>query len=51
MDQLSYQKTLEDQHSSLSFPNGGDEEKSFIMLTPGVNVMKLFSFVTYDKAQ
>ncbi len=51
MDQLSHEKTSEDQHSSLSFPNVGDEEKSFIMLTPDVNVMKLFSFVTDDKAQ
>jgi hypothetical protein len=27
------------------------KEKSFIILTPGVNVIKLFSFVTVDEAK
>jgi hypothetical protein len=39
-----------DKHSSL-FTNGICDEESFMSLTPDVNVIKLFSFVTDDKAQ
>jgi hypothetical protein len=28
-----------------------EKKKSFIVLTPGVNIIKLFSFVTDDEAQ
>jgi hypothetical protein len=39
------------QYSSLFVRSNIDEENSLIMLTPGVSVIKLFSFVTDDKAQ
>jgi len=36
---------------SFCFSVGDEEKKCFINLTPGVNVIKLFSFVTDDEAQ
>ncbi len=36
---------------SLFYNSVSDEEKSFTKLTPGVNVIKLFFFVTIDEAE
>jgi hypothetical protein len=38
-------------HSSLFGPIDCNEEKSFITLTPGPNVIKLFFFVADDEAK
>jgi hypothetical protein len=40
-----------DKHSILFGPFVIDEEKSFITSTPGINVIKLFSFIADDKAK
>ncbi len=43
-------KFTEDKHSSLFSPSISDEdEKAFIILAAGVNVIKLFFFITDDK--
>jgi hypothetical protein len=45
-------KHFRDERSSLFRHNVGNEVKKVVMtLTPGVNVIKLFSFVTDNKAQ
>jgi hypothetical protein len=46
----SLEKLAEDKRSSLPNSANSDEEKSVTKLAPGVNVIKLFSFVTDNKA-
>jgi hypothetical protein len=48
---LDWKEIARYKHSSLFGLINVMKEKSFITLTPGVNVIKLFSFVTDDEAQ
>ncbi len=48
---LANEARARDKRSSLLFMVISDEEKSLMTLTPGVNVMKLFSFIADDEAK